>query len=63
MTIILGFVLDNLLFIVTGIFGAGGLLILALVWFRVLPGHELLRLPGATGMPGAEPEPPPPPRS
>jgi hypothetical protein len=62
-TAILGFVFDNLLLIVTGIFGAGGLMILALVWLRVLPGHDLLRLPRATGMPAAEPEPPLPPKA
>ncbi len=60
MTNILVFVFDNLLLIVTGIFGAGGLMILALVWFRVLPGHDLLRLPLAGAIPGAESEPPAP---
>jgi hypothetical protein len=63
MTTILGFVFDNLLFIVTGVFGAGGLLILALVWLNVLPGHDLLRLPPPTGLPGFEPEPPAPPKA
>ena len=58
MTAIFSFVFDHLLLIVTGVFGAGGLLILALVRLRVLPGHDLLRLPGATGMPAVEPEPP-----
>lgn len=59
MTNVLGFVLDNFLFVITGLTGAAGLLILALVWMGVLPGHDLLRLPKATGLPGAEPEPPP----
>lgn len=55
---VVGFVFSNLLFIVTGLFGAAGLLILGLVRLGLLPGRELLRLPGASGMPAAEPEPP-----
>lgn len=60
---VLGFVFGNLLFIVTGLFGAAGLLILALVRLGVLPGRELLRLPGASGVPLAEPEPSTPPKA
>jgi hypothetical protein len=55
-TDIVGFVFDNLLLIVTGIFGAGGLMILGLVWLGILPGRELLPLPKVLGTPGAEPE-------
>jgi hypothetical protein len=53
---IVGFVFDNLLLFVTGIFGAGGLMILSLIWLRILPGRELLPLPKVLETPGAEPE-------
>ena len=53
---IIGFVFDNMLLIVTGIFGAGGLLILGLIWLRILPGRDLLPLPKVLETLGAEPE-------
>ena len=53
---IIGFVFDNLLLFVTGIFGAGGLLILGLIWLRVLPGRDLLPLPKVLETLGSEPE-------
>jgi len=56
MTDIVGFVFDNLLLFVTGIFGAGGLMILSLIWLRILPGRELLPLPKVLETPEAEPE-------
>ena len=53
---IVGFVFDNMLLFVTGIFGAGGLAILSLVWLRVLPGRDLLPLPKVLETLGPEPE-------
>jgi len=55
-TDVVGFVFDNMLLFVTGIFGAGGLMILGLVWLRILPGRDLLALPKVLEKPGAEPE-------
>ena len=56
MTDVVGFVFDNMLLFVTGIFGAGGLMILGLVWLRILPGRDLLALPKVLEKLGAEPE-------
>lgn len=62
MASVLDFVFGNLLLCATGLFGAGGVLMLLLVWLGVLPGRELLSLPWAAEPPAEDHMNAPPPR-